>query len=105
MCRFAFPDNENVPAQRLQTGLVVGVPGGIAGQLRVPVAGVRFWPAAVSAALERMLVPEAAMHEDHLSASGKDEIRFSRKILPVEPEPVPHRVGKAPDGQFRRRVL
>jgi hypothetical protein len=37
-----------------------------------------------------MTVPETTMHKDNCSVFGKNNVRFSRQIFPVESEPVTH---------------
>jgi hypothetical protein len=49
----------------------------------------------------RMLVPEASMNKNHSAPSGKNQIRLSWQILPVQPVTVTHSVYKPADHHLR----
>jgi len=51
-----------------------------------------------------MTVPEAAVHKDRLLSFFENDIRRSRKALPVKPVTIAHPVKGASDYQFRRRI-
>ena len=52
-----------------------------------------------------MPVPEAAVNENDLSPARKNDIRLSRKVLPVKAEPVAKCVEFPADNQLRPCVL
>ena len=53
----------------------------------------------------RMAVPEAPMNEYDRPIPREHQIRRSRQILAVQPEPESHRMRLTPDDHFRRRVF
>jgi hypothetical protein len=52
-----------------------------------------------------MLVPEAAVHENHLSAGDKDHVRPAWENGDMEPETVAESVDKASNCKLRLRAL
>jgi hypothetical protein len=48
-----------------------------------------------------MLMPEAAMDENHELVPGQNQVRPSRKIAPMKPESKAHRMQQLPHSQFR----
>ena len=52
-----------------------------------------------------VLMPEAAVEEDHLSTSGEDKVGLARQVLPVQPEAVTETVDQAPQGKLWCRIL
>jgi len=61
------------------------VPFHIIGEFPFPELDVAFGGSSGSAA--RMPVPETAMDENHASSSRENDIRLTRQISPVKPEP------------------
>jgi hypothetical protein len=51
-----------------------------------------------------MLVPEAAVNENYCFSRWEDEIRFSGKVLAVQPETVAQSMAEPPDGHLRFHV-
>lgn len=51
-----------------------------------------------------MLVPEAAVHENHSTQARKHDIRRPWQITPMKPESIAHSMQRSPDGEFRLRV-
>lgn len=83
MLGLALPDDQHRPPsfrQRLAVGLV---PDLIALQLRPPVVQPALRLAGPPATF--VLVPEAAVHEDRLPPAHERDVRFARKVLPVQP--------------------
>lgn len=52
-----------------------------------------------------MAVPKAAVNEDDFQVAGENKIRPARKVLHVQPEPEPKRMGDAADGYFGTGVF
>jgi hypothetical protein len=46
-------------------------------------------------------MPEAAMDKHDLSESGKNKIRVSRQISPMQSKPVAHPMRQPPNGHLR----
>ena len=65
--QLTFPQDENFPSVRNQALSILPVTLHIPSQLRMPVCSVRTWLPSIEAAGGLMLVPEAAMNENHLS--------------------------------------
>jgi len=66
---------------------------------------VRLGWAAIQTTLLVMLVPEAAVDEDHGMVFREDKIGLAGQILPVQPETEPQAVGGFPDRDLRFHVL
>ena len=49
-------------------------------------------------------MPEAAVDKDDLPKSGKDKIRFARKVFTMKSEPIAHPVNNPPDRQLRQSI-
>jgi len=45
------------------------------------------------------------MDKDDRPSAGEDQIGLSRKVLPVQPEPIAQPMSDRPDNQFRLRIL
>ena len=90
------------PAQFPQLFCVLGVPPPVPFQLRRPVRRVALWYVPFTAVL--VTVPEAAMHKDYRAPSREHDVRLSRQILPMQPEPEAHPVEYAPDPHLRQSV-
>jgi hypothetical protein len=56
------------------------------------------------AACAIMAMPEAAIHKNHFAARGKNEIRISRQVFPMESEAIAEPVNETADGNLRTRV-
>jgi len=102
--QLAFPDDKHLPAGSLEIRNVACVPLDVAGELRVPVVLPRSRQGGGAATWVGMLVPEAAMHEDYLTAPGKGEIRPPRQILAVQAESIAEPMREAPDLDLRLGV-
>ena len=61
------------------------VPCDVSSEFGIPVTGIGLRLATFSTSFRLVLVPEAAVDEDHLSTARKDQVWFTRQILPVEP--------------------
>jgi hypothetical protein len=51
-----------------------------------------------------MGMPETAVHKYHFPPGGKHQIRFSRQILPMQPEAESHSVHHAAHRQLRKHA-
>ena len=83
-----LPDYEHLPSKGgkgCSRGFVL-VP--IVLKLRQPVVGMGLWGGGTRAA--GMLVPEAAVHKNHLAVAWKHQIGSSREVAAVEPEAKSH---------------
>jgi len=49
-------------------------------------------------------VPKTTMNKNRLLEFGKNQIRFSREIVSMQPKTVTHPMSQTPDKKFRRRV-
>ena len=96
----ALPDHEDLPSQLAKPRPMLGVARRIPFQLRQPVCSIGFGPTDDSAARVVMLMPETAMHENHLPSRREDEVRLARQVSTVQPVPVAHRMQEAPHGHF-----
>jgi len=67
-------------------------------QLGIPVASVGFGPPCIEAALFRVHVPEATVHEDNLLARAEDEVGLARKVFGVQAIAIAEGVDEAADG-------
>lgn len=83
--------------------MVVRVAPDVPRELGLPEIPPGFGVGRASAAF--VTVPEAAMDEDDHSPRGEYDVRATREIAPVQPEPVAQTMKQAPHGQFRLRVL
>jgi hypothetical protein len=52
-----------------------------------------------------MLMPKTTMNKDDFPASWQDDIRPPRKVVPVQPEAIAHRMDKTPNGKFRLHIF
>jgi hypothetical protein len=52
-----------------------------------------------------VLVPKAAMHEDHFTLSWENQVRLSRQVGAVKSVAVAHEVNKPPHRQFGRSIF
>ncbi len=78
------------------------IPDKISTDFRAPIFGVGFWSSGAARAI--MAVPEAAMHEHHLTQLGKNQIRFAGKVFAMKPEAEAHTMSHASHGHLRRGV-
>ena len=96
----ALPYHKNVPSQLAKPRPMLDVARRIPFQLRQPVCSIGFGPTDDSAARVVMLMPETAMHENHLPSRREDEVWLARQVSTVQPVPVAHRMQEAPHGHF-----
>lgn len=99
--RFAFPYNASRPAHFFQRVLRIAVALLIAGKLWPPVSKVRSGWSCILAFRFWVLMPETAMHKNHFSAGGKNQIGFSWKQFCVQAVAVSHAVRQPPDRHLR----
>ena len=97
----AFPHNQHAPAGILQFGTCCRIARNVLIQLCVPELRIR---RRALAAWTVVPMPEAAVHEDYLPMSGKNNIGVTRQITPVQPKPVPGRMKYFTNCDLRRRV-
>src|SRR6185437_13719876 len=99
----ALPDNLDAPAGGAELALVAAVAAAVGEELGLPVGAIRGGSSVGRAA--RMLVPEAAVDEDHLAAAGKHQVRRAGQVAAVQTVAVAGAVDQAADEQLRLSVL
>ena len=99
--RFAFPYHADGPSRFFQCRQRKRVALFIPRQFWLPILKVRFGRSCVFASGSRVLVPEAAMHKNHFAPERKNQIRFARKVFPMQTVAVAHCVRQPPDSHFR----
>ena len=80
----ALPQYQDFPARFLECRRMLRVAGGIAFQLRQPVAAVGLREAGDLAGGIGMLAPKTTMNENHLCPARKDQVWPARRVLPVQ---------------------
>lgn len=98
-----FPDRCNTPSCQQQSRSNATVPSDIRAELRGPEFRACRRSACVTAA--RVLVPEAAVHEDDGLVFRQHKIGLARYAFRMEAIAEAQRVQGPPEGQFRLRVL
>lgn len=98
----ALPDNQDTPAGVEQCLAIFEIALNVSRQLVCPELLPCFWNLRESAVL--MYVPETAMNEDRHAKSWHDDVRCTRKILPVQPKAVPGSKQRFPDNDFGFRI-
>jgi len=83
LCKLAFPNHNQPPAQFLQRPVIVGIPLLGALKLRHPVICPGLWNPPMPASI--VLVPKAPPDLDCHSISNKDNVRRSGQITPAKP--------------------
>lgn len=83
---FAFPYNENLPAQSLQKLVISNVTGHIGLEFSLPEFDVAAGNSGLSAT--RMLMPETSVDEDDGFVTGQNNVRLSRKVFAVKAKTV-----------------
>ena len=83
--QFALPNYERLPSVLCQSLKILNIPLLVSTKFRQPKATICFWNES-GFALVRM--PETSMNEYHFVPCGKNQIRLTRKILPVQTEPI-----------------
>ena len=95
--RFAFPNDENVPAESAKLHPVDSVSLAVSCELRAPVLVIEGARAPASTA---MLMPETAVDENHFVTRRKNNVRPSRQIADMKAKSIAERVGGAAYGQL-----
>lgn len=95
----ALPNDSNAPALVSQRRGCLHVPLGIASKLFGPESGIAGWRGRESAI--RVLMPEAAMHENCRIVLLQQKVRLARQVLGVEPETEPEGMEFATQAHFR----
>lgn len=88
--KLAFPSDDDFPALSLEQVTGPSIAGDVSIELFDPEFGIAFWRGGNLAS--RMTMPEAPVDEHHRLVSREHNIRLSRKVLAMEPEPKPKRV-------------
>lgn len=82
--RLTFPDDENPPPENPQRLFVAAVPGDVVRELLGPERNMRF--GRVCVATSAVPMPETPVYENNQPVSGKNHIRTTRNIFPVQAE-------------------
>ena len=96
-----LPDGQDTPTERIQKMEVSVVPFSIASNLCTPERRARLRPFEPRTV---MGVPETAVDKDRDAVLGKDKVRLTRKIPPMQPESQTSRVQSAAKNQLRLRI-
>lgn len=83
-----LPNNLRTPSQLCKPCTMQDVSFLIPPQFGPPVSEIG--PRTVSQFAMRVLVPEAAVHKDHLASAREHQIRTTRKVVPMKPISVSH---------------
>lgn len=102
--QFALPDNQKVPPQRFQLGLLPEIPLAITLEFGTPKIQARFWHAGQFAGWIGVAMPEAAVHEDGFASAAKYEVGGAREAAVVQPVTKAHRVQETADEHLRFAV-
>ena len=103
MPNLALPHHQHVPPHVLQSRCDCGIAHAIRLEFSAPILHSSAWEA--RAGTPRVAVPVATVHENHLPARTKDDVRASRKIARVQAITVPIAVEKAPNSQLWTGIL
>lgn len=98
----SFPNHQHSPARGFQFLPGLPVPFDIAGELDLPVFAIGRRHPAVPAIV---LVPEAAVDEDHRASRSEDQVRLARQVLAVQPVPVAQAVDQTADDHLGLHAL
>ena len=101
--RFTFPDDENVPTKLTQGSCISLVSCEIAGELFLPEKRIGFGFIGILAS--PVLMPEAAVDEDHFSEARKHDIGGAREVAPMQTKPVAKGVSHTPHESLWFRIL
>jgi len=82
---FTFPEFQYSPSPLEEQGFIPPVPFHVAIQLPFPKGPICLWPR--RSWTPRMLMPEAAVYEYHRLPLGQDDVRFARKVGPMQSKP------------------
>lgn len=96
--QFALPYDQHAPSGGMEGRHSLSIAGGIARKFRSPIIDARFRNIAPPAAV--VLMPKAAMHENHFPVPWKYKVRRARHVASVEPEAKTETVCRAPDRKF-----
>jgi len=101
IARFAFPDDQHMPAGRFECRDARRIALFVPRQLRQPIAFIGTRRAAVAAGRIIVAVPETPMHEDRLTGGVENQVRFARQVFPVKPVAVSKTMREPAHGEFR----
>jgi hypothetical protein len=102
-CSLTLPYRKTSPARFFQGRNVPAISRHISSQLLRPERPVAFRHYHVPAAW--MLMPEAAVNEDHSSIFRKNDVRFARQVLDVQAVTKTSGMKKSPDTHLGHRVF
>jgi hypothetical protein len=89
----AFPDNKTLPSTYFERFNIPSIPRLVPFKLRHPIFPIRFRN---MRGLAIVGMPKAPVNENRLPPRSKNQIRFSREIFSMQPEPVPQGMHETP---------
>ena len=100
---FAFPNDENIPAELAEPTLNSSVSFHVVENFRLPIirSGLRIRRSLAAG----MTVPKATMNENNLSPARKYEVRRSGQISTVQAKSITESMSQTANAHFRDRVL
>jgi hypothetical protein len=81
---FALPHHQDLPARSSEFRKIGYISLQVPPELWNPIILVGLWEPGIAALSARMLMPETAVYEYDLAASGKNEIGFSWQVLSMK---------------------
>lgn len=102
--QFTLPDNKDFPAKTHKFTGMPRIADCIRRQLRPPKIQTRLRQAGKLASHITVTMPKTSMHEYDLLAFSKDDVRFSRQILSMEPIAISKTVQGSAHEHFWRRI-
>lgn len=81
-----------MPSQIFQCLHIAGIAAYVARQLTRPIAKIGFWGAAVLTCFFGMLMPKAAVDENHFLSCSEHQVGLARKIIGMQPETITYPV-------------
>src|SRR4029077_17938395 len=90
--------NHCAPAYGSKVALGDSIAVNVSFELRQPVIAIAF--RLFAAELAGMLMPEAAMNENHLSSPRENQVRRAWQIVTVQAKSIAHAVSKASDNKL-----
>ena len=103
--RFAFPNDNDLPAQRPPVAFVLFVAFDVLSELFRPVPGMGFGAFVSRTRWGNVLMPKAAANVDYRPVLRQDDIRLTRQAFHVQTISKPLLVQVRPHDFFRSRVL
>jgi hypothetical protein len=98
----AFPYQNYLPAELFKLFNIAGISGLVRFNLGFPEFRTSLWQSEI---LTVVSVPETSVHKNHSAVLGQNNIRFSREVSHMQPEPVSCCMKGSADKQLRLCVF